>query len=209
MAATAHAHLGNPMFQLPRLYDLMLRLFWRTEERTYRRKVVELASLQKGDKVLDVGSGTGTLAIEAAIRAGTAGQVTGIDRSPQMIARARAKAGRARLTINFTEGSADDLPFGDGSFDVVLSMTVLHCIPDRLTQSIQEMVRVLKPGGRLFLVDFGGPQEARKSIVSRMRPHRQFDIRSIVPFVRKMTVVNVNTDELGFSDLHFVSATKS
>jgi ubiquinone/menaquinone biosynthesis C-methylase UbiE len=207
MTAAAHAHIGSHIFQWPRLYDLMLRLVWRTHERSYRRKVVDLAGIQKGDFVLDVGSGTGTLAISAARRA--AARVTGIDPSAQMVARARVKAQRAGVAADFREAMSDDLPFSDDSFDAVLSTTVLHCIaPDWLERSLQEMVRVLKPGGRLLLVDFGGRFEARKGFVSRMRPHREFDICKIVPRLDETELEGLRTGDLGFSDLYFIAATK-
>lgn len=209
MTAGAHAHAGNHMFHWPRVYDFMLRLFWRSGESSYRRNIIGLASIGSGDTVIDVGCGTGTLAIAAASRAGASGKVLGIDPSPQMVARARAKAKRAGLAVNFLEGEADNLPFGDSSFDAVLSTTVLHCIPaDRLSHSIREMVRVLKPEGRLLLVDFGGPSEGRSSFVSRMRPHCDFDICNLVAEVRKTAVADVRTGAFGFSDLHFIAATK-
>lgn len=206
MTTAAHDHVGNPMFRWPRLYDLMLRIFWRDGEHEYRRSVIELAGIRRGERILDVGCGTGTLAIAAA---GAAGKVFGVDPSAEMIGRATAKAAQARVPAEFRQAQADHLPFSDDSFDCLLSTTVLHCIaPDRLTRSIGEMIRVLRPGGRIFLVDFGGPADERSTFVSRMPPHRDFDVRNVVPLLRQASATDVRAGGLGFSDLYFVRAIK-
>jgi len=84
-------------------YDLLLRILWRGAERTYREKVVELARLRAGESALDVGCGTGTLAIAAKDRAGPMGEVVGIDASPEMIARAE-EGGKGCGRCRFSQG---------------------------------------------------------------------------------------------------------
>ncbi len=104
--------------------------------------------------MLDVGCGTGTLALEARERVGITGRVCGIDPSRQMIAYARRKAAGRSLSVDFQLGVVEHLAFPDRSFDVVLCTWMIHHLPtDDKRQGLAEMARVLKPGGRLLLVD--------------------------------------------------------
>ena len=110
--------------------------------------------------MLDVGCGTGALAMEAQSRVGAAGRISGVDPGPQQIARARSKAPRRNLPIDFQVGVIEQLAFPDQTFDVVLSTLVMHHLPDDLKrQGLSEMARVLKPGGRLVIADFKRPEE--------------------------------------------------
>jgi SAM-dependent methyltransferase len=135
--------------------------FWfRGQGRVLRQRTVTLARLQPGDAVLDVGCGTGTLAMEAARRVGRAGRVTGVDPSPEQIARARAKAARRHVPIEFQIGVIEQLAFPDQTFDVVFSTLMMHHVPESLKrQGLAEIARVLKPGGRLVIADFTRKQE--------------------------------------------------
>jgi ubiquinone/menaquinone biosynthesis C-methylase UbiE len=134
-------------------------MFW-GKVRDLRRKAATLAQLQPGDAVLDVGCGTGTLAMEVARRVGRAGRVAGVDPSTQQIARARAKAARRHLPIEFQMGVIEQLPFPDQTFDVVFSTLMMHHLPAPLKrQGLAEIARVLKPGGRLVIADFKRKQE--------------------------------------------------
>jgi ubiquinone/menaquinone biosynthesis C-methylase UbiE len=127
----------------------------RGQVRDLRRRVLDLAGLRDGQALLDVGCGTGTLAIEAAGRAGAAGRVAGIDPAPRQIARARSKASRAAVAVDFREAAIEALPFPDGSFDVVTSTLMLHHLPEDLKRKgLAEIHRVLRPGGRVVVCDF-------------------------------------------------------
>ena len=129
--------------------------FWELRQRT-----VNLASIEVGEQVLDVGCGTGTLAIEVARLVGRAGRVAGIDPGPQQIARARKKAARRNVPIEFQVGVIEQLPFPDQTFDVVFSTLMMHHLPAPLKcQGLAEIARVLKPGGRLVIADFKHKQE--------------------------------------------------
>src|SRR5689334_17643444 len=167
-------------------YDLLLRVFWGRSEQRYRSKLLQLARLGAGESVLDIGCGTGTLAIAARRSVGPAGSVAGVDASPQMVARARRKAATASVDVAFQIAAADALPFPDATFDAVLSTTVFHCLTDDArSPAIREMHRVLKRGGRLLLVDFAGPRELRRSLAGRMRVHRDFDLHELIPILRE------------------------
>jgi ubiquinone/menaquinone biosynthesis C-methylase UbiE len=152
-------------------YDLMGwfvdTFLFRGQWSELRRKTVTLAGMQPGEQVLDVGCGTGTLALEAARRASRAGRVVGVDPSTDQIARARSKAARRKLPVDFQIGVIEQLPFPDQTFDVVLSTLMMHHLPVPLKrQGLAEIARVLKPGGRLIIADFK-PKQERKGQAAR------------------------------------------
>src|SRR5881394_1381795 len=98
-------------------YDLLIALLTLGRERRFRERLLEPARLEAGESVLDIGCGTGTLAIVAKRRVGPSAVVHGIDASPEMIARAKSKAARAGVDIAFEIASAQSLPFLDSRFD--------------------------------------------------------------------------------------------
>jgi SAM-dependent methyltransferase len=144
-------------------YDLLLwlgNLATRGKWQALRQMTADLAQLQPGERVLDVGCGTGTLALLAKQRVGATGHVSGIDPSAQMIARARRKAARRGLALDFQVGVIERLAFPDQSFDVVLSSFMMHQLPNDLKrQGLTEVARVLRPGGRLLIVDTKRPEQ--------------------------------------------------
>ena len=112
-----------------------------------------MGRLAPGERVLDLGSGAGTDSLVAAQMVGPDGSVTGIDMTPQMRAKARAAAVEMGATnVEFVEGEAEQLPFPDDSFDVVISNGVIDLIPDK-DAAFGELHRVLAPGGRLQIAD--------------------------------------------------------
>lgn len=141
-----------------RRYDLFVAVadvLLRGKLRQLRERALHLAELQPGEAVLDVGCGTGTLAVFAQERVSPTGRVAGIDPGPRQIARARAKASRRGMSVDFQVGVIEQLPFPEGSFDVVFSTLMMHHLPDDIKrQGLAEIVRVLKSGGRLVIIDF-------------------------------------------------------
>ncbi len=145
-------------------YDLTLwysdMFLFRGQLRQMWRRAVTLAGLQPGAQVLDVGCGTGTLALEVQRTVGTTGHVCGIDPGTQQIARARAKATQRHLPTDFQVGVIEQIPFPDQTFDVVFSTLMMHHLGQNLKrQGLAEIARVLKPGGRLIIADFKRKQE--------------------------------------------------
>ncbi len=138
-----------------RYYDLVTP----AERSRFRRKQTELSGIRPGDRVLDVGCGTGSLAILSGIAVGETGKAAGIDIAADMIATARGKAERAGLAVDFRVASVDNLPYPDGSFDVVTSTMMFHHLPAQIKErGLREIHRVLKADGRLFLCDFLTPR---------------------------------------------------
>jgi SAM-dependent methyltransferase len=112
-----------------------------------------LGPLGTGEDVLDVGCGAGMDTLIAAQMVGPTGSVTGIDMTPEMAAKARRSVTEIGIdTVTIVEGSAERLPFADASFDVVISNGVIDLIPDK-DAVFSEIVRVLRPGGRIQLAD--------------------------------------------------------
>jgi arsenite methyltransferase len=112
-----------------------------------------LGRLSAGERVLDLGSGAGTDSLIAAQMVGERGHVTGVDMTPEMLAKARAAAsGMEARNVEFVEAEAEQLPFPDASFDVVISNGVIDLIPDK-DAVFGELYRVLAPGGRLQIAD--------------------------------------------------------
>lgn len=176
MASSTHLHPSRPQTAGAVLdwgwrYDLMvsvLDLVTLGRLRQIHRLVLDLAELSPGDMVLDVGCGTGTLALEAYQRVGPAGRVVGIDPGPRQIDRARTKAARRGVGVDFQIGAIERLPFTDASFDAVLSTLMMHHLPDDLKRAgLAEIARVLKAGGRLVIADAEHPH------LHPFAPHRR------------------------------------
>jgi ubiquinone/menaquinone biosynthesis C-methylase UbiE len=198
----------------PRLYDLSGNLFFFGMRRRAYRTLLEAAEVRSGDDVLDVGCGPGYFTRMLALPAGSSGSATGLDAAPEMVEYATHKA-RSLDNCSFRTGSAEELPFTDGSFDVVVSSLMLHHLPDetRLT-AVFEMKRVLRGGGRLLLADFSIPERGIWHVVGSVTGHS----RAQAHMMRRVSPLEPLVSEAGFIDLrsgdtppwlHYVRATKA
>lgn len=152
--ATSHDYLPamGRDWLLP-LYDPFTRLLGAP---ALHRRLVEQAELRAGQDVLEIGTGTGNVALLAK-RSCPGATVIGLDPDPRALARARRKADRAGLAVQWDRGFAGELPYPDGSVDRVLSALMFHHLDDaEKERALREVRRVLRPGGRLHLVDFAG-----------------------------------------------------
>src|SRR5215213_8128705 len=153
-------------------YDQLVSLLTLGRRTRLRQMTIALARIQPGERVLEVGCGTGDVALAACAPAGPRGSVAGIDAGPEMIAVARAKAARAGVTIDFRVEPIEALSYPDASFDVVLSSLMMHHLPDDLKrQGLAEVARVLKPGGRLLIVDIKRPTSRLERAMSHVMCH--------------------------------------
>jgi 2-polyprenyl-3-methyl-5-hydroxy-6-metoxy-1,4-benzoquinol methylase len=151
--------------RLTPLFDVVAAFAVR--DRAIKSRALAYAAIASGEQVLDLGCGTGTLAVAAA-RAAQGVRVTGLDADTSILARAHKKAAAARLDIAFDEGRSTALPYADESFDVVLSTLFFHHLSDdSKRQTAAEVVRVLRRGGRLVVGDLGRPQDPMMRIAVR------------------------------------------
>jgi demethylmenaquinone methyltransferase/2-methoxy-6-polyprenyl-1,4-benzoquinol methylase/phosphoethanolamine N-methyltransferase len=147
------------------LYDLAFGRFLR---RTHAA-VVELAAVRSGERVLDVGCGTGSLAVALKASAGPRGSVLGVDASKEMIDVARRNVTKAGVDVSVQVGLAEALPFPDETFDLVVSQLAIHHLPGDLKRAaFTEMRRVLKSGGRCLIIDFEPPRSFPGRLVARL-----------------------------------------
>jgi ubiquinone/menaquinone biosynthesis C-methylase UbiE len=190
-------------------YDLLITLLTLGRERALRERMLDLGKVSAGESVLDVGCGTGTLAIAAKRRVG-AGSVRGIDASIEMIARARKKASRDRVDVAFEVASAESLPFSDRQFDVVLSTVMLHHLRRAAReQCVREIQRVLKVGGRLLVVDFGVKGSGHRGPLAHFHKHGRVTLDDLVSLVTDAGLDVVDSGHTGIGSLVFVLAFRS
>jgi ubiquinone/menaquinone biosynthesis C-methylase UbiE len=147
------------------LYDPLCRLLRISR---VHRPLADQAGIRPGQRILEIGCGTGNLALLAG-RLHPGVEVVGLDPDPKALARARRKAGRRSLPVRFDHGFAQELPYADASFDRVLSALMFHHLgPDERRRALCEVRRVLRPGGSLHLVDFGGARERSDGLMARL-----------------------------------------
>lgn len=187
------------------LYDLTLWLLNLGRGRGFHERFLELADLKPGETVLDVGCGTGSLALVAKRVVGPEGAVFGVDASPEMLVRATKKARRAGLEVVFSLAPAQHLPYGDDQFDAVFSTLMLHHLPrSSRGECAAEIARVLKPGGRVLAVDFGAPAGRRG-----LHRHGGMSLdEMIVPF-RAAGLHVEDSGETGFAGTQFLLAKRA
>jgi len=200
-------HTSGVVLHGARFYDLIAWIFLRGKERAFRDKVADIAGIKSGESVLDVGCGTGSLTIVAKRRAGSS-EVCGIDAAPEMIAKATKKAKKAGVEISFQTSVVERLPFPDGHFDVVLSSLMLHHLPKAAReQGAREIRRVLKPGGRWLIVDFGGGEPKRKGILGHLHiRHGYIKMSDILELLKGAGFQISDSGPLGVRNLSYVLA---
>jgi ubiquinone/menaquinone biosynthesis C-methylase UbiE len=186
------------------LYDMLAWFLTYGRERAFREKMLGFANLKPGEAVLDIGCGTGTVALLAKTKVGPEGRVDGLDASPEMVARATAKARRTGLNVNFSNATAQQLPYNDEEFDLVLSTLMLHHLPKAgRTEFGGEAFRALKPGGRLLVIDFAKPH--RRSFF-RFHRHGHVDLDKAAADLGQRGFKIVEQGDVGTRGLRYLLA---
>ena len=193
-------------------YDIFSGLLGLGSKGPNSRMVIELANVKPGDKVLDVGCGTGNLTLAAQTYAGPSGRVYGIDAAPEMIEVSKKKASRLGLEVVFEVGLIEELAFPDETFDVVISRLAVHHLPDDLKRrGFSEILRVLKPGGHVLIADFKPPTNpvlnhlASALVGSHMM---QTNVWSLLAMLAEAGFVEVTSGPTRSSFLAFVGGKK-
>jgi ubiquinone/menaquinone biosynthesis C-methylase UbiE len=150
-------------------YDSYMKKVTLGRERVLREETVNLAQVKAGDCILEIGCGTGTLTLAAKKKAGVSGKAFGIDIIPGMIEVSQRKAAEANEDITFRSGSIDDIPFSENQFDVVMcSFMIFHMSETTRRKGIAEIHRVLKPQGRLLVLDMALPSQPLPRAIAKM-----------------------------------------
>jgi len=191
--------MKSQMEQMVNSYDSYMRTMTLGRERALREMTANLAQVKPGDCVLEVGCGTGTLTLAAKRQAGPLGKVFGIDIIPGMIELCQRKAAQANADVTFQLGSMDDIPFSANQFDVVMaSFMIFHMSESVRRTGIAEIYRVLKPQGRLLVLDLALPTQPLPRVIAQVLfgGMLQHDLRELFPLM----------EASGFSDVEFAQA---
>jgi len=191
--------MKSQMEQMVNSYDSYMRTMTLGRERALREMTVNLAQVKPGDCVLEVGCGTGTLTLAAKRQAGPSGKVFGIDIIPGMIELSQRKAAQANLDVTFQLGSIDDIPFSANQFDVVMcSFMIFHMSEMVRRKGIAEIYRVLKPQGRLLVLDLALPTQPLPRVIAQalFGSMLQHDLQELLPLM----------ETAGFSDIEIAQA---
>jgi ubiquinone/menaquinone biosynthesis methyltransferase len=192
---------------MARYYDFVTSLMSFGREKTFRKMEIKLARLNPGDKVLEIGCGTGTLSLAAKAQVGASGEVTGIDIAPEMVAVAERKAARKGIDISFKEGNIESIPFPDNSFNTVMcSFMIFHMPDDVRNRGFKEIYRVLKPGGHLFILDFALPDKPWKRHFVQMHFGNmiQHDVRGLAPVLKDNSFTEIEMERANFLGTWFL-----
>jgi ubiquinone/menaquinone biosynthesis C-methylase UbiE len=152
--------------RLTAVYDPVIRVS--TRERLFKGRLIEQAAVEPGMRVLDLGCGTGTLAVWLK-QLHPETEVVGLDGDPEVLDRGRRKAADAGVDVRLDEGLSFDLPYEDGSFDRVVSSLFFHHLKREAKEATaREVARVLRSGGELHVADFGRPPDPAMWALSRV-----------------------------------------
>jgi ubiquinone/menaquinone biosynthesis C-methylase UbiE len=206
---TEHSHEAEgALLHRPRLFDWLVQVIMLGRERKLREWMLKLIDLESGDVVLDVGCGTGTLLLAAAERVGPSGALHGIEPSTEMAAHARQKAEARGVSLEVVEGSAGSLPYPPASFDAVFCTLVLHHLPTPMRDvAIREMRRVLRPCGRVVIIDWQRPKSLARaitgglslaSLLHKLRPGASpSDVLDIEPLMIELGLEDITRHAFG------------
>lgn len=202
---------------LNRAFDPVVRLTMR--ESRFKPELIEQARIESGHRVLDVGCGTGTLAIM--VKQSVSGaEVVGLDGDPDILRQGRAKAERAGVEVQLDHAYSTELPYEDASFDRVLSTLFFHHLStDDKLQTARELLRVLRPGGQLHIADFTRPTDPLMAAAfqlvrtfdgrERTRVNARGELGALLGKAGFEAPAEHNAFRTGFGTIGLLSATKA
>ncbi|MEU6717495.1 class I SAM-dependent methyltransferase [Nonomuraea sp. NPDC046802] len=193
----------------PRAYEVFGSIAFLGGRRAAFTRVAAAARPRAGDRILDVGCGTGYLSRILAPVVTPSGHITGLDLSPAMIEYA---VRRAPANCTYVQGEGQNLPFPDGSFDLVVSSLAIHHMPtETRPEALRQMFRVLRPGGRLLIAEFRPPANplARHLVGALSGPAMQHDPRDLLGSLVPDAGFEVESEGDLPSLLYYVRATRS
>jgi ubiquinone/menaquinone biosynthesis C-methylase UbiE len=165
---SAHSSTRGHTLGAPRAYDAFVNVFFFGRRRATFEALIRAAGVKPGQRVLDVGCGTGYFARLLAASVGADGLAVGVDASPEMIRYASHQARRVR-NAQFQLGAAESLSFPAEHFDVVVSSLFMHHLPaDLQPVALTEMWRVLRPGGTLLIAEASVPRAFPLRLLARL-----------------------------------------
>ena len=208
--------IKSQMEQMVNSYDSYMKKITLGRENALREMTVNLAQVKPGDSVLEIGCGTGTLTLAAKRQAGPQGKAFGIDIIPGMIELSQKKATQAKLDVAFQLGSIEGIPFPAEQFDVVIcSFMIFHMSEKVREKGISEIYRVLKPQGKLMILDLALPahpvsRAIAKTFLGFMLNH---DLKELIPLMEAAGFTEIEMAQakfrvLGLSLLSFVRGSK-
>jgi ubiquinone/menaquinone biosynthesis C-methylase UbiE len=204
--------IKSQMERMVNSYDRYMKRITLGREDALRTMTVNLAQVKQGDCVLEVGCATGSLSLAAKRQAGPSGRVFGIDIIPGMIEASRKKAEQAKLDVTFQLGNIEDIPFPDEYFDVVMcSFMIFHMSEEVRRTGIAEIYRVLKPGGRLLVLDLALPPRPVSRMILKLLLGFMFkhDLNELQPVMESSGFMRIEISQakyriLGLPVLSFV-----
>jgi ubiquinone/menaquinone biosynthesis C-methylase UbiE len=213
MPSTQRSYLpaaGHDLF-LP-LYDPFVKLLGGDQA---RKRLIEQATFQSGDHVLEIGCGTGTL-LTMIKRAYPGVKVVGLDPDPKAIARAKRKSMKESFDIRLDQGFSDELPYSDAIFDRVFSSFMFHHLKeDEKKGTLREVNRVLKPGGSFYLLDFSGSNK-RDGLLARwihsghrLKANAEENIRAMISEAGLQNLRAVSDAKMFLGRMVYYSASKT
>ena len=201
---------GHTIHSWARYYDLVVGLISLGREKKFRQAALDLVEIEPGTNILDVGCGTGSLTIAARQRQGEDGVVVGIDPSSNMVNLARKKAEKAGVAIDFQVGVIEKLDFPNDHFSLVFSSLMMHHLPDELKLAgLEEVHRVLKPGGKLLIIELDPGAFSLATLVHGHSSQLSEALENVLPYLENTGYGSIEYGRLKFRGFSYLVAEKS